>query len=69
MQPLTDADLERIFEKYIKGKHRVNCNEFHAHGYDCVEFEDEQTMLMDRLRVEILILRGKLKDIAKIAKE
>jgi hypothetical protein len=69
MQPLTDADLERIFQKYIKGKHHVNCNEFHAHGFDCVTFDDEQTMIIDRLRVEVLVLRGKLDKIAELSKK
>ena len=67
-KPLMDADLERIFQRFVDGKHRVNCSEFHAHGFECVDFDDEQTMIIDRLRVEVLVLRDKLKEIQEIAK-
>jgi hypothetical protein len=67
-QPLTDSDLDRIFQKYIKNKHRVLCDEYHAHGFECVEFDDETTMIIERLRVEVCLLRDKLKEIEHIAK-
>ena len=65
-KPLSDNDLQRIFDKYIKDKHQVHCSEYHGHGFDCVLFEDEQTMMMERLRLEIVILRDKLKKISEI---
>jgi hypothetical protein len=66
---LTDADLERIFNKYVKKQCRVQCAENHEHGFDCIEFEDEQTMILDRLRVEVIFLRAKLKEICKLSKD
>lgn len=66
---LTDDELERIFDKFVKGKHRVYCNEYHAHGFDCVDFDDEQTMILDRLRVEVILLRNKLREIEAIVKK
>ena len=66
---LTDADLERIFQKFVKDRHRVCCSENHTHGFDCVEFADEQTMLIERLRVEVVLLRDRLKQIEEIAKK
>ena len=65
-KPFTDADLQRIFEKYIKDKHRVHCDEYHAHGFDCVLFEDEQTMILERLRLEVVTLREKIKKVSDI---
>ena len=68
-QRLTDAELDRIFQKFVKDKHRVVCDEYHAHGFDCVEFDDEQTMIIDRLRVEVIMLRDKLKQVEEILKK
>lgn len=67
-QKLTDDDLERVFQKFVKGRHRVTCNEYHAHGFECVDFDDEQTMIIDRLRVEVILLRHKLEEIQDIVK-
>lgn len=66
---LTDADLQRIFDKFVKDKHSVACDEYHAHGFDCVEFADESTMIIERLRVEVIMLRDKLKEIEAITKK
>lgn len=52
---LTDAELQRIFDKFVKSKHRVVCDKYHAHGFDCIDFADEQTMIIDRLRVEVIV--------------
>ena len=60
-KPLTDEDLQRIFEKYVNDRHRVSCCDYHAHGFDCVTFDDETTMIIERLRLEVVILRDKLK--------
>ena len=68
-QRLTDAELDRIFEKFVKNKHRVSCNEYHAHGFDCVDFDDETTMIIERLRVEVVMLRDRLKQIEDIVKK
>ena len=67
-QPLTDSDLDRIFQKYIKNCHHVCCDEHHSHGFECIEFDDEETAIIERLRVEVCILRDKLKEIENIAK-
>lgn len=66
---LTEADLDKIFKKFVAGKHRVTCDENHAHGFGCVDFDDETIMVIERLRVEVLLLRGKLKEISDIVKK
>lgn len=68
-EPLTDSDLNRIFEKFVKGKHKVYCETYHNHGFNCVEFDDEQTMIIERLRVEVVLLRDKLKQIEAVVKK
>jgi hypothetical protein len=68
-KPLTDEDLTRIFDKYVKNNHTVDCTEYHTHGFDCVNFKDEQTMTIERLRLEVVILKRKLEEIVDIAKK
>ena len=29
---LTEADLDKVFKKFVAGKHRVTCDENHAHA-------------------------------------
>lgn len=65
---LTQADLDRIYQKFVQGKHQLHCNETHSHGFNCVKFQDEETMIIERLRVEVVLLRKKLADIASIIK-
>ena len=65
-KPLTDEDLQRVFDKYVKPKYIVSCDEYHAHSFDCVMFEDETTMLIERLRLEIVTLREKIKKVSDI---
>lgn len=66
---LTEADLDKVFKKFVVGKHRVTCDENHAHGFGCVDFDDETILVIERLRVEVLLLRGKLKEISDIVKK
>ena len=66
---LSDLDLERIFDKFVKKNHRVVCSENHIHGFDCVDFDDEKTMIIERLRVEVICLQDKLKQIETIVKK
>ena len=63
---LTDSDLDRIYKKYVKDTHHVVCNKSHIHGFECVDFNDEQIMIIERLRVEVVLLRDKLKSIEGI---
>lgn len=67
-QKLTDVDLDRIFAKYVKDRSRVCCDEYHAHGFNCVLFDDEQTMVLERLRLEVIMQRDKLKKVSEITK-
>ena len=66
---LTDNDLMRIFNRFVKDKHKVVCNKPHVHGIECIDFDDEQTMIIERLRIEVVLLRAKQKEIADILKK
>lgn len=66
---LTDEDLERIFQKYVKDGHRISCDEHHSHSFDCVNFDDERTMILERLRVEVKLQREKLKQISSLSQQ
>jgi hypothetical protein len=68
LQRLTDADLDRIFKKFVKPRVHVNCTERHVHGFNCADFDDEQTMVIERLRVEVVMLRSKLRKIEELSK-
>lgn len=67
-KPLTDKELERIYKKYVLGNHKVICAQNHVHGFNCVEFASEQTMIIERLRVEVILLKHKLTQINNITK-
>lgn len=65
-KPLTHEDLDEIFNKHVKQKCHVSCDEYHAHGFNCAVFTTEEVMVLERLRVEVSILLDKLEEIKKL---
>jgi hypothetical protein len=66
LKPLRKEDIDEIFKKYVKTHTKIACDEYHAHSFDCAVFDSEEIMILERLRVEVIILQDKLEQINKL---
>jgi len=51
-QIITAMDIANIRKKFV-GKINISCDEYHAHNFDCADFENETAKVIERLIVEI----------------
>ncbi len=65
---LSPEDIQRVYSKYVDGNYTVVCNQNHVHTYNCIDFNNEYTMVIERLRLEVVLLNDKLTKIEEIAK-
>jgi tryptophan 2,3-dioxygenase len=57
-EKLDDSDLREIrkvcgLEDDTITKPRVGCDEYHAHGYKCVDFKSREAAVVERLVLEV----------------
>ena len=64
MKRLTYKELKDIREKFVEGHYYVNCDDFHAHGFECLSFKTETAEIIERLRLEILFYKRAIDEFA-----
>ena len=64
-EDLTDEDLDSIRNHFVEGNYSVNCDDYHAHGYSCVDFRTKEVATIEKLIREIKYIRREIKKLVK----
>jgi len=62
------VDLEKV-RKMIAPNVHIACDEYHAHSYDCLIIDDPVFDTMERMRIELCMLRKQIQQFREILKE
>ena len=63
---ITLADIKEIRSQYVTGRYTLSCDEYHVHSFECIRYENDDVMVIDRLCNELQ--RTKL-GVIKLAEE
>lgn len=55
---LTEENLNEIKKIFVNNKCRINCDDYHAHSYKCIEFDSNEAGVICRLINEIKRLKS-----------
>lgn len=46
---ISEHELDYIHAKYVKNNMHVSCDEYHAHGFECLIFDNDDAKIILRL--------------------